>query len=143
MNQKIKAINAMEILDSRGNPTIRTYVTLNSGITASASVPRVRPPVKTKPSSSETAAGTRYGGKGVLKAVAHLERCAPRFSSTWTRPSRRRSTDHDPLDGTPNRRSWAPTHPERLHGRARAASMPRDCPFMPTWGLRALRLPSR
>lgn len=32
MNHKIKAIQAMEILDSRGNPTIRTFVTLNSGI---------------------------------------------------------------------------------------------------------------
>lgn len=39
MNTKISSITAMEILDSRGNPTLRVFVTLNNGIKTSASVP--------------------------------------------------------------------------------------------------------
>lgn len=39
MSDKIVSLRALEILDSRGNPTLRAYVALDSGITASASVP--------------------------------------------------------------------------------------------------------
>jgi len=39
MKRKIKDIRAMEILDSRGNPTVKAIVTLDNGITASASCP--------------------------------------------------------------------------------------------------------
>ena len=35
----IKSVKALEILDSRGNPTVRAFVTLNNGIVGSASVP--------------------------------------------------------------------------------------------------------
>ena len=38
MTHKIKSVRALEILDSRGNPTIRVSVTLENGISASASV---------------------------------------------------------------------------------------------------------
>ena len=36
---KIAAINSLEILDSRGNPTIRVQLSLDIGVTVSASVP--------------------------------------------------------------------------------------------------------
>ena len=39
MARKIAAISALEILDSRGNPTVRVYIGLDNGITTSASVP--------------------------------------------------------------------------------------------------------
>ena len=61
-------IAAREILDSRGNPTVEVDVTLESGVTGRAAVP----------SGASTGAheahelrdgGTRYGGKGVRKAV--------------------------------------------------------------------------
>ncbi|MBS1255092.1 MAG: Enolase [Deltaproteobacteria bacterium] len=39
MKDSIISIVAMEILDSRGNPTIRTKVTLENGISGTASVP--------------------------------------------------------------------------------------------------------
>ena len=39
MKRAIVAVRALEILDSRGNPTVRVQVELESGITASASVP--------------------------------------------------------------------------------------------------------
>ena len=34
MGTRIKSIRAMEILDSRGNPTVKAYVTLDNGMTA-------------------------------------------------------------------------------------------------------------
>jgi len=67
----IKSIKAREILDSRGNPTIRTEVELKSGTTGEASVP----------SGASTGVheahelrdgGDRYFGKGVKKAVKNV-----------------------------------------------------------------------
>ena len=41
MKRKIAFIHALEILDSRGNPTVKTTVTLDNGIRVSASCPAV------------------------------------------------------------------------------------------------------
>jgi enolase len=71
---KIQNIIALEILDSRGNPTVMVNVTLSSGITASASVPSgastgIREAVEMRDGDAK-----RYGGKGVLKAVANVNK---------------------------------------------------------------------
>ena len=71
-NSKIKDIFAMEILDSRGIPTIKTTVTLESGDRASCSVPSgastgLYEAVELRDNDSE-----RYLGKGVTKAC---EKC--------------------------------------------------------------------
>jgi len=67
----IKAIKSREILDSRGNPTVEVEVTLSDGSIGIAAVP----------SGASTGAheavelrdgGDRYGGKGVLKAIAGI-----------------------------------------------------------------------
>ncbi|OPX94666.1 MAG: Enolase [Pelotomaculum sp. PtaB.Bin104] len=42
MKSKIVSVKALEILDSRGNPTIRVKVNLDIGISAAASVPSVK-----------------------------------------------------------------------------------------------------
>ena len=39
MSSKIKSVKAIEILDSRGNPTVRVFVELDNGVVTSASVP--------------------------------------------------------------------------------------------------------
>ena len=71
MKTTLKSIRAMEILDSRGNPTLRAYVELEDGTVASASVP-------SGASTGEHEAvelrdgGSRYGGKGVMKAVDNV-----------------------------------------------------------------------
>ncbi|MEE3123425.1 MAG: hypothetical protein VX333_01140, partial [SAR324 cluster bacterium] len=39
VNPRIINIQALEILDSRGNPTVRTWVRLENGISGVASVP--------------------------------------------------------------------------------------------------------
>ena len=68
---KIKDVIGREILDSRGNPTVEVDVILESGIMGRAMVP-------SGASTGEREAlemrdgGTRYMGKGVLNAVAHV-----------------------------------------------------------------------
>jgi len=71
MKTQIRSVSALEILDSRGNPTVRTFVELEDGTTVSASVP-------SGASTGENEAvelrdgGKRYGGKGVEKAVENV-----------------------------------------------------------------------
>ena len=69
--KKIKHIHAREILDSRGNPTVEVDITLSDGSFGRASVP----------SGASTGSheaielrdgGTRYGGKGVQRAVKNV-----------------------------------------------------------------------
>jgi enolase len=68
----IKAIMADEILDSRGNPTVDVTVTLTSGVTVSASVPSGASTGEFEAVELRDGDRTRYGGKGVLKAVKHV-----------------------------------------------------------------------
>jgi enolase len=70
----IQTITAQEILDSRGNPTVMVSVALNNGITATACVPSgastgIREAVELRDGDAK-----RYGGKGVLKAVANVNK---------------------------------------------------------------------
>ena len=67
----ITRVNALEILDSRGNPTVRVHVALDDGTVAAPRCPRARRQARTKPSSFATATSA-YGGKGVLKAVENV-----------------------------------------------------------------------
>jgi hypothetical protein len=39
MNPKILSVRALEILDSRGNPTLKVFVALDNGVVTGASVP--------------------------------------------------------------------------------------------------------
>ncbi|PKN35532.1 MAG: phosphopyruvate hydratase [Deltaproteobacteria bacterium HGW-Deltaproteobacteria-19] len=144
MNQKIKAINAMEILDSRGNPTIRTYVTLNSGITASASVPSGASTGENEAIELRDGGRTRYGGKGVLKAVAHVkERIAPILLDMD--PTQQAEIDRLMilLDGTPNKAKLGANAILSVSmAVARAASMAAGLPlYAYMGGFGALRLP--
>ncbi|MEN6358584.1 MAG: phosphopyruvate hydratase [Smithella sp.] len=78
MKRKIKEVRAMEILDSRGNPTVKTTITLDNGIIASASCPSGASTGENEAVELRDGGKTRYGGKGVLKAVANVnDRIAP------------------------------------------------------------------
>jgi enolase len=74
----IQTIHAREILDSRGNPTVEVDVVLEDGSKGRAAVPSgastgIREAVELRDGDS-----VRYGGKGVLKAVANVnETIAP------------------------------------------------------------------
>ena len=75
---KIKTIKGREILDSRGNPTIEVDVTLENGIIGRASVPSGASTGENESLELRDHDRTRYGGKGVLKAVRHIhEHIAP------------------------------------------------------------------
>lgn len=69
---KIKKVFAREILDSRGNPTIEVDITLECGITASASVPSGASTGKREAIELRDHDMNRYLGKGVLKAVDNV-----------------------------------------------------------------------
>jgi enolase len=70
---RIEGITALEILDSRGNPTLECVVTLNDGSVGHARVPSgastgVHEAVELRDDDP-----ARFGGKGVLKALANVE----------------------------------------------------------------------
>lgn len=74
MNDKITNIQAMEILDSRGNPTVRVFVELADGTTASASVPSGASTGENEALELRDGDKKRYAGKGVLKAVDNVSK---------------------------------------------------------------------
>jgi len=74
MNDRIISIEAMEILDSRGNPTIRTRVSLENGVCGTASVPSGASTGENEALELRDGDKRRYGGKGVLKAVENVNR---------------------------------------------------------------------
>ncbi|NOX25964.1 MAG: phosphopyruvate hydratase, partial [Deltaproteobacteria bacterium] len=73
MADKITSIEAMEILDSRGNPTVRVFLGLENGIRVSASVPSGASTGENEALELRDGDLQRYGGQGVLQAVANVE----------------------------------------------------------------------
>ena len=67
---KIENIEALEILDSRGNPTILTKITLDCGIEAKSSVPSGASKGENEAIELRDEDRKRYSGKGVQKACA-------------------------------------------------------------------------
>ncbi|MGM0811788.1 phosphopyruvate hydratase [Thioalkalivibrio sp.] len=98
----IADVHGREIVDSRGNPTVEADVVLDTGARGRAAVP----------SGASTGAreaielrdgGARYGGKGVLRAVAHVNgelRDALRGTEADQEAADRRMIE---LDGTANK----------------------------------------
>ncbi len=69
----IDVVTAREILDSRGNPTIQVEVTLMGGARGVAAVPSGASTGAHEAVELRDGDKKRYGGKGVLQAVAHVE----------------------------------------------------------------------
>lgn len=68
----IKDIHAREILDSRGNPTIEVDMTLDNGVTATASVPSGASTGSREALELRDKDPKRFEGKGVLQAVSNV-----------------------------------------------------------------------
>ena len=68
----IASVLGREILDSRGNPTVEVEVTLESGIIARAAVPSGASTGTREALELRDGDEKRYGGKGVLNAVEHV-----------------------------------------------------------------------
>lgn len=72
MNTAIQSIHAREILDSRGNPTVEVDVVLQDGSRGRAAVPSGASTGSREALELRDGDPHRYGGKGVLKAVANV-----------------------------------------------------------------------
>jgi enolase len=68
----IRKIHAREILDSRGNPTVEVDVTLSDGSMGRAAVPSGASTGSQEAIELRDGDKSRYGGKGVLKAIANV-----------------------------------------------------------------------
>jgi enolase len=104
MDRKIAAVRALEILDSRGNPTVRVRVDLACGIGASASVPSGASTGSNEAVELRDGDKVRYGGRGVRRAVAAVnEAIAPGL--VGRDPARQAEIDRHliALDGTPDK----------------------------------------
>ncbi len=69
---KIKSVKAREIIDSRGNPTIEVDVLLSSKAFGRAAVPSGASTGEHEAIELRDGDKSRFGGKGVLKAVGHV-----------------------------------------------------------------------
>jgi enolase len=78
VNTTIEAVDAREILDSRGNPTVEVDVVLADGSVGRAAVPSGASTGANEAVELRDGEASRYGGKGVLRAVANvIETIAP------------------------------------------------------------------
>ena len=71
---KIKDIEALEILDSRGNPTVQATVILENGIEGTAKVPSGASTGSFEAMELRDGDKSRYGGKGITKAVENIQK---------------------------------------------------------------------
>ena len=69
---KIKTIEALEILDSRGFPTLEVCVTLENGIKGVSAVPSGASTGQHEACELRDGDKSRYGGKGVLSAMNNV-----------------------------------------------------------------------
>lgn len=101
---KIKSIDAMEILDSRGNPTIQVSVTLESGATGVAKIPSGASTGKHEAVELRDGDKQRYNGKGVLRAVHNVTKLI-QGAVRGMDPGHQKALDQEiiALDGTPDK----------------------------------------
>lgn len=101
---KIKLIQAREILDSRGNPTLETAVTLEGNIIGVASVPSGASTGRHETLELRDNDPQRYYGLGVLKAVANVnEQIGPQLVGMEARNQKVIDQKLIALDGTENK----------------------------------------
>lgn len=106
MNPRIINIQAMEILDSRGNPTVRARVRLENGITGIASVPSGASTGINEALELRDGDKGRFGGKGVLKAVENVNRkIAPELVGMYAEDQANLDRIMLELDGTETKKN--------------------------------------
>lgn len=106
MKTSIRKITAREVIDSRGNPTLEADVILEDGVMGSAMVPSGASTGIHEALELRDGDAKRYGGKGVLKAVANVkDKIGPLLlgkDAADTKGIDRLMID---LDGTPNKKT--------------------------------------
>jgi enolase len=104
MQPTISSLSALEILDSRGNPTVRVFCSLSNNLQVSASVPSGASTGEHEAVELRDGDQKRYKGKGVLQAVANVNTIiAPALMGMI--PAHQAEIDHlmINLDATPNK----------------------------------------
>ena len=100
---QIRQVDALEVLDSRGNPTVEARVRLDDGTVAEARVPSGASTGEREAAELRDG-GRRYGGKGVRQAVAHVEgEIAGTLAGCDAADQRGIDERLIALDGTPNK----------------------------------------
>ncbi|QGF24075.1 phosphopyruvate hydratase [Raineyella fluvialis] len=100
----IEFIDAREILDSRGNPTVEVEVILDDDTQGRADVPSGASTGAFEAVELRDGDDSRYGGKGVLKAVENvIEQIAPELLGLEASEQRLIDQAMLELDGTPNK----------------------------------------
>jgi enolase len=104
LKTKIASIEAREILDSRGNPTIEADVRLSSGLLGRAAVPSGASTGEREALELRDGDKSRFGGKGVLKAVENVNKKIAKSLRGYDALDQRRVDEQlIALDGTPNK----------------------------------------
>ena len=104
MSTFIEAIDAREILDSRGNPTVEVDVILSDGSVGRAAVPSGASTGAHEAVELRDGDSARFGGKGVLRAVANVtETIAPALYGLDASDQAGIDALLVELDGTPNK----------------------------------------
>ena len=104
LDTAIESIQAREILDSRGRPTIEAEVYLANGIVGLAQVPSGASTGSFEAHELRDDDKKRYGGKGVLKAVANVEhKIAPALANLDAIDQALVDQTMIDLDGSPNK----------------------------------------
>ena len=102
---KITNITALEILDSRGNPTVRAQVTTASGACGVSAVPSGASTGDREAVELRDNDPSRYGGKGVLQAVGHVnQEIASRLKGHEVSDQSGIDASMVELDGTANKK---------------------------------------
>lgn len=101
---KIANVKAIEILDSRGNPTVQVEVELENGIKAKAAVPSGASTGSFEAVELRDSDKTRYMGKGVQKAVENVnKKIAKKIIGMDVYSQRQIDEEMIKLDDTPNK----------------------------------------
>ncbi|NJK69384.1 MAG: phosphopyruvate hydratase [Microcoleus sp. CSU_2_2] len=104
LDTAIESIQAREILDSRGRPTIEAEVYLANGVVGLAQVPSGASTGSFEAHELRDGDNSRYGGKGVLKAVDNVEqKIAPALANLDAIDQALVDQTMIDLDGSPNK----------------------------------------
>jgi enolase len=104
MNSRIQSVRALEILDSRGVPTLRVFVTLENGMVGAASVPSGASTGENEAVELRDGDRNRFRGWGVMKAIRNVnEAIAPTLIGLDATEQARIDQLMIDLDGTPNK----------------------------------------
>ena len=140
----IEAVGAREILDSRGNPTVEVEVLLEDGTVSRAAVPSGASTGAFEAYELRDGDASRYGGKGVLKAVEGvLDVLGPAIEGFDAADQRLVDAELSAVDGTDNKSKSGRTRSSASRSPSRRPRPTRPtCRCSATWAA-PTRTPSR